>query len=304
VNLTLMATRFDPIRSRRHADAASVLFLLAVLTNTALIAVMPHAWLAALLSLPQALLLVGCQEAKHLCVHGTFVTHRAVNNMIGIVCAALFGANFVAYRYFHFAHHRAACTDTDPEGRLYALSWSTRWIWLLAPVELPWVAWHIGRVGWSMVPRSSRAQRNAAAVWMAAFAALVAVGLRHAPQTVVFGYLLPLVLFSWFDFMLTQAEHYGVAIVPASSWRDPASLTHDIVLPFGLGWLTLHRALHRVHHHEPGLRWVEAPRRLRADPTARPLAYGAFARCWLADGPRLWLNAQGTPAAANLPPRA
>ncbi|WP_232556758.1 fatty acid desaturase family protein [Ralstonia solanacearum] len=282
------------------ADVPSVLFLAGVVANTSLIAWVDTPWLLVLLTLPQALLLGGCQEAKHVCVHGTFLRHRGLNDAVGTVCAALFGVNFVAYRALHYQHHRATCTEADPEGGLYELSWRTRWIWLLAPIELPWVAFHINRIGWPMVPPGQRRRRAAALAWMVMFAVLVGIAARHAPQTVLFGYAVPLALFSWFDFVLTQAEHYQIDIVPAApeaAARPPGPLTLDIVLPLGLGWLTLHRPLHRVHHCHPGLRWYEAPRRLRADPTATPMPYAAFVRRWLAAGPRLWLRADGSPAA-------
>ncbi|AZU59450.1 fatty acid desaturase family protein [Ralstonia nicotianae] len=287
------------VLSDRFADVPSLLFLAGVVANTALIACADTPWLPALLTLPQALLLGGCQEAKHLCVHGTFLRNRRLNDTVGTVCAALFGVNFVAYRSFHYQHHRATCTDADPEGGLYALSWRTRWIWLLAPIELPWVAFHINRIGWPMVPPGQRLRRAAALAWMAAFAALIGLAACHAPRAVLFGYAIPLALFAWFDFVLTQAEHYQVDIAPAASVRAPAALTHDIVLPLGLGWLTLHRTLHRVHHCHPGLRWFEAPRRLRADPSAAPMSYAAFVRRWLSAGPRLWLRADASPAAPN-----
>ena len=282
-----------------RTDLPSALFLTAVLANTIVIAITANSWIAPALVLPQALLLLGCQEAKHLSVHGTFIRNRYVNDAIGIAFAALFGVNFVAYRYFHVVHHYATCTEADPEGKLYALSWRTRWIWLLAPLELPWVAWHIGRNGWPMVPPAKRPLRNAACVWMIAFAALVAIGLHYAPRAIVFAYLLPLALFSWFDFILTQAEHYGAAIGPASHRREPGSIAHDIVLPLGLGWMTLHRTLHRVHHREPALPWYDARRRLNEDATANPMTYGTFVRRWLASGPRLWLTEHGSPAVTS-----
>ncbi len=291
-----MRAKSRPVARRRHSDLPSALFLAVVVANTIAIATTSHTWLACVLALPQAWLLLGCQEAKHLSVHGTFFGNRYLNDAIGIAAAALFGVNFFAYRYFHLAHHQAACTQADPEGKLYALSWRTRWIWLLAPLELPWVAWHIGRNGWPMVPPAKRILRNAACIWMVAFVALVALGLYYAPRAVVFAYLIPLALFAWFDFMLTQAEHYGAAIAPAAHRREPGSITHDIVLPLGIGWMTLHRTLHRVHHREPALPWFEAPRRLNEDPTASPMTYLSFARRWLAGGPRLWLTEQGTPA--------
>ncbi len=259
-------------------------------------------WLLVLLTLPQALLLGGCQEAKHVCVHGTFLRHRGLNNAVGTVCAALFGVNFVAYRSLHYQHHRATCTDADPEGGLYALSWRTRWIWLLAPIELPWVAFHINRIGWPMVPPGQRRRRAAALAWMAIFAALVGIAARHAPQTVLFGYAIPLALFSWFDFVLTQAEHYQVDIVPAVPAvpaRAPGPLTLDIVLPLGLGWLTLHRPLPPCAPLPPRAALVRSAAPLRADPTATPMSYAAFVRRWLAAGPRLWLRADGSPAAPD-----
>ncbi|HTH75450.1 MAG TPA: fatty acid desaturase [Trinickia sp.] len=289
------------VAGRWSADLPSALFLAAAAANTVLIWRTASFWLLVALTTLQALLLVGCQEAKHLSVHGTFFGNRYLNDAIGIVCAALFGVNFVAYRYFHFAHHRATCTQADPEGRLYSLSWPTRWIWLLAPVELPWVAWHIGRTAWPMVPANKRLQRHLALGWMAIFGLLIVAGLRIAPGAVACAYLIPLAMFSWIDFILTQAEHYGVAIVSVSHNRDPRSISHDIVLPFGLGWVTLHRALHRVHHGNPSLRWFKAPGALKADATATPLAYGMFARRWFASGPRLWRTAAGQRANAMLP---
>jgi fatty acid desaturase len=287
-----------------YDDLPSAAFIVVVAANTILICRTAAGWPLLLLTPLQALLMIGCQEAKHLSVHGTFFRHRGLNDTVGIACAALFGVNFIAYRYFHFAHHRATCTEADPEGRLYSLSWRTRWIWLLAPVELPWVAWHIGRTAWPMVPAHKRWQRRVALVWMAAFGLLIVGGLLVAPLAIASAYLIPLALFAWFDFMLTQAEHYEVAIAPASSPRDPHTVSHDVVLPLGLGWLTLHRALHGVHHGNPALRWFKAPRALKWNKAAKPLSYGAFARLWWANGPRLWLTAQGEPANAIGPAAA
>lgn len=296
-----MEALIQRLAGRWSADVPSALFLAAVAANTVLICRTSSCCLLVALTILQALLLVGCQEAKHLSVHGTFFSNRYLNDAVGIVCAALFGVNFFTYRYFHFAHHRATCTEADPEGRLYSLSWRTRWIWLLAPVELPWVAWHIGRTAWPMAPANKRLQRHLALGWMATFGLLIVAGLRVAPGAIACAYLIPLLMFSWIDFILTQAEHYGVAIASMSHNRDPRSISHDIVLPFGLGWVTLHRALHRVHHGNPSLRWFQTPGALKADATATPLAYGMFARRWFASGPRLWLTAAGQRANAIVP---
>lgn len=302
-----MSTSRPPIPPAvgRQRDLPSVLFLCAVATNTALIAYATAGVpvLAVLLSIPQALLLIGCQEAKHLCVHRTFLGNPYLNDTVGIACAALFGINFVCNRYFHYQHHRATCTDADPEGQLYQLSWRTRWIWLLAPVEVLWVAFHINRVGLTFVPRARHRARSVAFFAMTAFAAAVIAAALRAPMTVVCAYLLPLALSSWLDFILTQAEHYGAPIarhVPERP-RNAGALTLDVVLPLGLGWLTLHRSLHRVHHLEPGLPWYFASRRLQADASASPVHYHAFARRWLTEGPRRWPAEQNDPASSASP---
>lgn len=276
------------MRTRAPTDLPSLAFLGVLGMNTCAIGLAHGAWPCALLALPQALLLGGCQEAKHQCVHRAFVRHAGLNDLLGTVLAALFGLNFTVYRFFHLQHHRHTCDLGDPEGALYRLSWRSRVIWLLAPLELPWVAWHIHRTGWAMVPPARRGRRTMDAVWGLAFAALMLLALREAPQFVLWAYAVPAALYAWLDFPLTQAEHYGAPVLSCERRRDPADVSFDIVLPLGLGWLHLHRALHRVHHRDPTTRWYEAPARLRADPTATPVGFTAFVRRWWAEGPRLW----------------
>ncbi|HEX8955400.1 MAG TPA: fatty acid desaturase [Burkholderiaceae bacterium] len=285
-----MARLMPGTRAGRSSDLPSIAFLCAVAANTLTLALTDSLWLRIVLVLPQALLLIGCQETKHMCVHGTFLGNRKLNDMVGTVCAALFGVNFIAYRHFHYLHHHSPCTDEDPEGRLYSLSMNTRLIWLFAPVELPIVSCYINFIGWGMVPPKHRLASRLCAVWMLLFAFLVLICALHAWHALVWAYLVPLALFAWIDFILTQAEHYDADIVPAFERRDPGAITIDVVLPAGLGWLTLHRSLHRVHHRDPALRWFEASRRLRQDPSSSPVRCADFLGRWLAGGPRLWLR--------------
>jgi fatty acid desaturase len=276
-------------------DLPSLAFLSLVVANSAAIAFVESLpWLVPLVLL-QAVLILGCQEAKHLCVHRSFLaSHRAANDAVGMVCAALFGVNFHAYRHFHFQHHRATCTEDDPEGHLYAKSWRSRIVWLLAPLELGWVAFHINCKAWTLVPASKRRSRNAGLLFVAVFIALAAVLAFRHPHTFVFAYVLPMALFAWFDFVLTQAEHYGVPVAPPHQRRDPGSVTQDVQLPHLISWLMLHRPLHRVHHQHPGLRWADAPaQRVRDGGVA--VSYLQFVRRWLSEGPRLWLR-QGAEA--------
>jgi fatty acid desaturase len=275
-------------------DAPSLAFLGVVAANTAAIAWASNPWLLCALCAAQALLLIGCQEAKHQCVHRTFLTHRGSNDAVGMVCAALFLVNFHAYRHFHFAHHRDTATERDPEGHLYSRSLSARWIWLLAPLEIGWTAYHLNRKAWSSTPRSNRFLRNAGAVFACAFAGLFAALAVWKPTAFLLAFALPLALCSWIDFLLTQAEHYGVPVAPASQQkRPPGETTQDVIVPRWMSWMMLHRPLHRVHHMHPALRWFEAPGFVGEDGGV-PVTYLAFVARWLREGPRLWLREDGS----------
>lgn len=276
---------------RRTCDLAGGLFLLAVVVNTTLLATVHSVWINVPLAITQALLLLGCQEVKHLAAHRSFLNHRVLNDLAGNACASLIGENFTAFRYFHFKHHLATCNDDDPEGRLYALSWRTRWIWALAPLEVFWVALHLNRVGRGLVPAGRRAAHRLSTVAWLLFASAIALAAWLAPHAFLWAYAIPLCISGWIDFPLTQAEHYGTAVAPAGTRRSAGEMAHDVVLPFGLGWIMLHRSLHRVHHRQPNAAWIDAPDRLRDDASAAPVGYADFARRWLREGPRQWLAA-------------
>lgn len=280
---------------RRCGDIAAALFALALAINTALLAALDAAWALVPLAAIQSLLLLGCQEAKHLAAHRTLCSHARVNDLTGTLAAALIGENFVAFRYFHVQHHRWTSTRNDPEGRLYALSWRTRWIWLLAPLEVFWVAWQLGRVGRALVPERHRAAWRAARRATIATMTLLCILAAAHPRAVLWCYAIPLVCAAWLDFPLTQAEHYGSRIAGADAVHGRDAHANDIVLPV-FGWLLLHRSLHRVHHRAPVAPWHTALQRLRTDSSARPITYAAFVRQWLAHGPRQWPRADANAA--------
>jgi fatty acid desaturase len=271
-------------------DWPSYAFLITIAANVTLILHVSHTYWRIPLAVIQAFLLMGCQEAKHLCVHRTFLTPRWANDLVGFFCAALSGVNFFAYRHFHFAHHRHTCTARDPEGHLYALSWRTRWIWLLAPLEIAWVACHLNRQGRVCTPLSYRKSYHLGLLGLTMFIIGMAVLAFCFPTDFLWAFFIPMVLASWIDFLLTQAEHYGVAITDPTVHRNPDHITYNVVLPWLLSWMTLHRSLHRIHHRHPGMRWFHARHYLREE-TAHTLSYGAFAQQWLSDGPRLWQKA-------------
>lgn len=269
-------------------DFSSALFLLVLAANTALIVTVQYPLLRAALVLPQALLLIGCQEAKHLCSHGNFIRPRVLNDAVGIFCGALFWVNFFTFRYFHLEHHRNPCNHNDPEAKLYKLSPATRWVWLLSPLELPWNSFHISRVGAAYVPASSRLRWMLTNFFVAMVVTALAIAAWKAPQAVLWAYLIPLALFGLIDFPLTQSEHYGVVIASADGKRDMNEIANDVVLPRAISWMTLYRGLHNVHHNYPALHWSAVPGRLQWPVNSRAISYWQFVRLWFAKGPRLW----------------
>ena len=247
-----------PARRWLNADSdwPSWLLIAAVVVNTTLIASTHGLMPLIALALVQMLLLMGCQEAKHLCVHGTFLTNKRANDAVGTLCGALSGVNFWAFRHFHLVHHRTACTHDDPEGEMYGKSWRTRWIWLLAPIEQPWVAFHINRAGWRLTPPAFRRSRNLGMLFVVGFALLLAALAFKFPRTVMWAYAIPFVTLTYFDFLLTQAEHYAVEVVPSSApRRSQIGIGGNVVLPAWLAWPMLNRGLHGLHHVYPGQRW-------------------------------------------------
>lgn len=280
------------IPSPSWSDLPSLVYLGLFMLNTSLILLSPWPLLTALLVVVQGFFFVGLLEMTHQCVHHAFIARsRNLNESVGLIAAALIGINMVTYRYFHLHHHRHTCDQEDPEGHLYADSPRTRWFFLVAPIAHLYVATGINRLADQYVPARKKGE------WQRARGVLISVmlglGLLCAWNPVFFlqAYLLPLCLFAWFDFLFSQAEHYGADIADADSARNVASVSYDVVVPHWLSHLMLNRNLHRVHHVWPRTRWFEAPARLQeldAMQPGRVLSFFRFSQRWFAEGPRLW----------------
>ncbi|NUT89654.1 fatty acid desaturase [Pseudomonas corrugata] len=285
-----------PLFQGLGSNLPSYLFLALCIGNTAALAWLAgneaFGWLElAPLVILQAVLMIGVQEIKHQGVHRQFLVGTRLNDAVGMLAAAMFGANFVGYRYFHLEHHRKTCQADDPEGLMYEQSWRTRLICLLGPVEQLWTTLSTNAISRRYVPPREvwRWRRNNAL--LALFLAALAVGIHEAPRQVLSAWLIPYCLFAWLDFWLTQAEHYGVAISAQGARRAPADITTDVYLPTWVSWLILHRSLHRTHHEAPATRWFHAHARSRVLAETRPgsaVGLRAFLATWMRFGPRLW----------------
>ncbi|AHL34069.1 membrane protein [Pseudomonas brassicacearum] len=278
------------------SNLPSYLFLALCVLNTAAIAWLAareaFGWLAAVpLMVVQALLMIGVQEIKHQGVHRQFLVGTRLNDAVGVLAAAIFAANFVGYRYFHLEHHRKTCQIDDPEGLMYQQTWPTRLICLLGAAEQLWVSISTNRISRHYLPSHAvwRWRWNNALIVV--FVAALVFGIHEAPRQVICAYVLPYCLFSWLDFWLTQAEHYGVSISTEGPRRAPAEITTDVYLPSVVSWLVLHRSLHRTHHHAPATRWFHALSQSRALTRNKPggvTDLPTFVTTWMQLGPRLW----------------
>ncbi len=265
-------------------DLASSLFVLALVGVATAIVHVSSIAVAASLSVLLGLLLVGALEAVHQATHNSLFSSRAANRWVGTALAMVLLINFVRYRAFHANHHAHTATPNDPERVLYEGEGQGPWLaWLLAPVFYLGFALAIERSPYVAMRLRGQARLNR--ILLLLFAAAL-IGLTvWQPRTLGLLYWLPLACFGWFDYLLNQAEHYGMRELAPG--EDPADVTNNLLLPAPLSWLFLHRNLHRVHHVQPRTPWHLTARAYRAQ-GAPGLRFGDFFSRFFAEGPRRW----------------
>lgn len=280
------------IPSPSWSDLPSLIYLGLLALNTLIILLNPWPLLNVVFIVVQGFFFVGLLEMTHQCVHHAFIArYRRINEIVGLIAAALIGINMVTYRYFHLQHHRHTCDQQDPEGHLYADSPRTRWFFLVAPIAHVYVAVGINRLAAQYVPARKRGEWQRARLVLVSVMMLLALVCAWNPAFFLQAYLLPLCLFAWFDFLFSQAEHYGADIRDADAACNVASVSYDVTAPRWLSHLMLNRNLHRVHHVWPRTRWFEAQARQReldAIQPGRVLSFSQFSQRWFTEGPRLW----------------
>lgn len=73
----------------------------------------------------------------------------------------------------------------------------------------------------------------------------------------VFVYLIPIIVFSYVDFLFNQSEHYGYSEKDYSN-KHRALDANNIEIPFALGWIFLFRNYHQLHHKYPKIKWYDS----------------------------------------------
>ncbi len=262
----------------------SALHVLAIFLTAGLILWVDVPPIRLALSILLGLLLVGGLEAVHQATHGNLFGHQWANQWIGTTIAMVLLLNFVRYRAFHAYHHAHTATRNDPERDLY-LDPNARSLrsLILAPLGFIAFARTVQQSHYVAIRLRMAAEHNSYLLGL--FIVAVCVLTVFFPIEMVFVYWGPLALFSWFDFLLNQAEHFGMTELPAGA--DPAQVTNNLLLPRPLAILFLYRNLHRVHHIAPKTLWhrTEAVFRTQDDPG---MSFWPFFKRYMAEGPRLW----------------
>lgn len=271
-------------KSTQNSNLPSSLFVLAVGATGSLILWFDDLTIRCVLSVTMGLLLVGGLEAVHQATHGNLFSAQLVNKYIGTVIALFLLLNFVRYRAFHANHHAHTATRSDPERMLYLnTDNSSLQALTLAP---------LGYVGFVRAVNASNyvsARLQVSAIYnsvlLAVFIGVIFILTALVPLTMFFVYWGPLALFTWFDFLLNQAEHYGMSEIKQGD--DVALITNNLILPKPLAILFLYRNLHQVHHIAPKTPWhiTEATFKEQGD---RGIPFGLFFKRYMTEGPRLW----------------
>lgn len=267
---------------------AGVWALLIVLWNT----------LWAVLLVPLfSLALAGMAEVVHQGVHGNLCGRtRLGNHALGAFASALFGIDFKSYRGFHFKHHRIVNTPEDPERAFYAcpgyVSDARRWCELSAWKKLAALPGVIGSFSNTILTTLRSPSPLVHVLRWGIPLSIAAIGYfqglgswRALALEVVVAWYLPLGLFLFIDFFLTQSEHYGSESRTAErvTLAEQYGISWNLQLPAPVEFLVMGRNLHAEHHEYPGTHWSIA----RDQRTGRTLALGAYLRAWWTNGPRV-----------------
>jgi len=277
---TSSVVALGPILSRRFttygADIRRSIFQL-VTTATpfiALLAVMGWAsrdryWLALLLAIPAAGLLVRLFIIQHDCGHSSFFRSRAANDFVGRALSLLTLTPYYSWKRDHAAHH-ASTGNLDRRGRgdvetltvaeYHALSPLRRLIYRLYrnPLVMVVLGAPINFILLQRFPNGQelRNRRSLSSILLLDLALLVAFGLPCVlfGARVVFGTYLPvMIMASWVGNWLFYVQHQ----FEDAHWeRDGDWKFHEAAivgssyfkLPPVLQWFSGNIGLHHVHH--------------------------------------------------------
>lgn len=289
--MQLLARYREPNHARSVFEITVTLLPLVALWALAWAAVhFGYWWLALLLALPSAGLLVRLFMIQHDCGHGAFFRHRLANDWVGRILGVLTLTPYDTWRRSHAVHHatsgnldRRGIGDVDTLtvreyqarsrwGRLgYRLYRHPVVMFGLGPTYL-FVAQHrlpmgLMRAGWG--PWLSAMATNAAIallvgtlIWLVGLGAFLLV---QAPVT-----LLAASIGVWLFYVQHQFEHTHWDAQPQWNMHEAAlhgSSYYD--LPGVLRWFSANIGVHHVHHLSSRIPYYRLSRVLRDYPELR-----------------------------------
>jgi acyl-lipid omega-6 desaturase (Delta-12 desaturase) len=287
-NWTRILTRYrEPSWKRSALELAVTMLPLAILWTLMWVVLQFSVWLCLLIAIPAAGFLVRLFMIQHDCGHGSFFSHRLVNDWVGRVLGVLTLTPYDFWRRTHAFHHathgnldRRGMGDIDTLtvreylalsrwGRLkYRLYRHPMVMFGLGPAYL-FVMQHrlpvgLMRGGW--VPWVSTMATNAAIALIAAtliwFLGLKAFLIVHLPVV-----LLAASIGVWLFYVQHQFEETLWDRPPDWDLHEAAlhgSSHYD--LPRVLRWFTANIGIHHVHHLCSRIPFYRLPRILREHP--------------------------------------
>lgn len=262
-------------------------------------------WLAPLVCLPAAALLVRLFIVQHDCGHGSFLPWRWANEAVGLGLGVLTLAPYHYWRQTHALHH-GNVGDLNRRGELGYIPWWTveeygratpaarlgyrliRTPWILVGLGLPFqfLIWHRLPLN---TPREWRAAWGSVLFTDVALAGLVALGVMGLGAT-TFGLTAGFVgaeaaaMGGWLFYL--QHNFEGAYVARGAAW-DPGRAALEgssyLDLPAPLAWLSGDIGLHHVHHLDsqiPNYRLRAARLAVPEIAAIRPLRWAQIRRAW------------------------
>lgn len=216
------------------------------------------------LYLLEAIILVGFTSIIHECIHGLFSRSKAVNRIVGTVCAAVLLKNYSLHRSFHLRHHAETGGGDDPEPRSdlrnmrdYLRLASRRGNIVFTTYVSLSGAWRaaLGRLP-SYCESADLRRIRIDAVVQCGWLGVVIMCLVFHPRSTFAIYIAPLCVSALLSFLVFLPEHYATKLQSRAANENTRSIRSNAMFRF-VFW---NNNFHAEHHAFPGVPFFQLPR--------------------------------------------